>query len=99
MATFTHSVRHDRRTTDMLSQFRHLSEIRPAFGFRFVGRQIVDVQHDGTADEAESPEEDLLLVFGQLKRDCFVHSINLDDELLAAFPAESAAPAASNGAI
>ena len=89
-------MRHHRSAIDVLGQFGDLTEIRTALVFRLVGRQIVDVQHDGATDEAKSFEQDFLLVLGQLESDRFVHSVNLDDELLAAFPAESAATAASN---
>lgn len=80
----------------MLGQLADLAEVRAAFLFRLGGRQIVDVQHDRAANKAKSSQEDLLLVLGQLQIDCFVHSANLNDELLTAFPAESLATAASD---
>ncbi len=97
MATLSRSVRHHRSAVDMLGQLRDLAEIRAALVFRLVGRQVVDIQHDRAAHEAETPQENLLLVFGQLKSNRFVHSANLNDELPAAHPAHSVAAVASDG--
>ena len=94
MATWNGSVRHHRSTIHVFGQFSDLPEIRSAFLFGFRGRQIIDIQHDRTADEPQSLQQDFLLVIGQFQIDRFVHSANLDDELLAAFSAESVAAAA-----
>ena len=97
MATLSRSVRHHRSAVDMLGQLRDLAEIRAAFIFRLVGRQIVDVQHDRAAHKAETLQQDLLLILGQLKSNCFVHSANLNDESPTALSAHSVAAVASDG--
>ncbi len=58
----------------MLGQFGDLLQLRPAFFIRVCRGEIINIQHNPTADEAKTLHQVFLLVLGQFQSDCFVHT-------------------------